>query len=319
VATSVAERPTRDAYGHALLELVARRDDVLVLDSDLSRSTRTDWLQAEHPDRFVNFGIAEANMVSAAAGMALGGFVPFVTTYAIFIGRAFDQIRQSVAFPHANVKIVATHAGLAASHDGGSHQGIEDLALMRVLPGLTILSPADYDEAKAAVHAAAEHPGPVYLRLGKHPQPCFTGPGHAFRIGETRTMREGTDCTICATGALVHPALVAAERLAERGVSARVINVSTIKPLDEEAIVRAARETGCVVVAEEHSRIGGLGSAVAELTARRHPVPVVPVAMNDCFGETGEWHELLARYGLDSQGIESGVRAALAQREGALA
>lgn len=308
------DRATRDAYGDALLELAERREDVVVLDSDLSRSTRTDWFQARHPDRFMNFGIAEANMVSAASGMALGGLVPFVTTYAIFIGRAFEQIRQSVAFARANVKIVATHAGLAASHDGGSHQGIEDLALMRVLPGMVILSPADYDEAKAAVHAAAEHEGPVYIRLGKHPQPCFTEPNRPLLIGEARILRTGGDCAICATGSLVHPALQAAERLAADGIGARVINVSTVKPLDDQAIIRAACETGCLFVAEEHSRIGGLASAVAELVTSQHPVPVIPVAMDDRFGETGGWHDLLSRNGLDAAGIESAVRSRMANR-----
>jgi transketolase len=299
----VTSRATRDAYGDALLELASDRADIVVLDSDLARSTRTEWFLDRHPSRFFNMGIAEANMVGVAAGLSLAGWTPFITTYAIFVGRAFDQIRQAVAYANANVKIVATHAGLAASHDGGSHQGIEDLALMRVLPGMTILSPADYHEAKAAVIYAAEHPGPVYIRLGKQDWPCFLSPETRFTIGRFGRLRAGDDVTVIAAGSLVHAALRAAERLAAEQVEATILNASTIKPIDEDAILRAAQDTGCIVVAEEHSRIGGLGSAVAEVVSHRHPVPVAHVSIDDRFGETGAWDVLMGRHGLTADGI----------------
>ena len=305
------EKPTRDGYGHALLELAAMNDAVVVLESDLARSTRTEWFLAEHPDRFYNMGIAEANMIGVAAGMAEAGLIPFATTYAIFIGRAYDQIRQAVSYGMANVKIVATHSGLSASHDGGSHEGIEDMALMRVLPGMTVLSPADYDQTKAAVVAAAAWRGPVYVRLGKFPVPCFTEPGRPFTIGRADLLVDGDDVAIVATGPMVYEALKAAEGLREAGVSAGVVNVATIKPLDADLLVTVARRCGCVVTAEEHSRIGGLFSAVAELLARHAPVPAVPVGMDDRFGETGEWHELLERFGLSAAGITAAARTAL--------
>ncbi len=301
-------RSTRDAYGEALVELASERDDIVVLDSDLARSTRTEWFQDKYPERFFNMGIAEANMVGVAAGLSLAGWIPFITTYAIFVGRAFDQIRQAVAYANANVKIVATHAGLAASHDGGSHQGIEDLALMRVLPGMTIISPADYHEAKAAVTCAAHHDGPVYLRFGKQEWPCFRPQPTSLTIGQFGSLRAGEDVTVIATGSLVHEALRAADALAYEQVEARVLNASTIKPIDEDAIVCAARETGCIVVAEEHSRIGGLGSAVADIVSRRYPVPVSHVSIDDCFGETGPWDVLMKHHSLTTEGIVAAAR-----------
>jgi transketolase len=306
-----SQRPTRDAYGRALVELGERNQAVVVLDSDLARSTRTVWFQERFPDRFFNMGIAEANMVGVAAGLAHTGRIPFVTTYAIFIGRAFDQIRQSVCYSGTNVKIVATHAGLSAGHDGGSHQGIEDIALMRVLPGMTILSPADYYEARQAIFAAAAHEGPVYVRLGKESVPCFTDADRPFAIGRAARLVEGSDAAVLATGALTHIALRAAESLHEEGISVEVVNVSTLKPLDVAVVTDAARRCGCLVTAEEHSRIGGLYGAVAELMASGSRAPVVPVAMDDCFGETGSWRELLDRFGLNADGLAASVRRAI--------
>jgi transketolase len=308
----VPDLATRDGYGHALLELGESNPAVVVLESDLARSTRTEWFAARFPGRFFNMGIAEANMVAAAAGMAEAGLVPFATTYAIFVGRAFDQVRQAVAYSRANVKLVATHSGLSASHDGGSHQGLEDVALMRVLPGMTVISPADYHEARAAVLAAADIQGPVYIRLGKFPVPAVTQPGRAFRVGAAELLADGEDVAILATGALVASALRAAEELAAAGVSAAVANVSTLKPLDTELVLRLAERCGCLVTAEEHSRTGGLHTAVTELLAEERPTPVRAVAMEDCFGETGEWHQLLRRYGLSPAGIVSAAQRVLA-------
>ncbi|UXY15802.1 transketolase family protein [Chitiniphilus purpureus] len=296
-------KATRDAYGDALLELGALRDDILVLDADLSRSTRTEWFRECYPDRFINVGIAEQNLVGMAAGLAMAGFIPFATTYAIFVGRAYDQIRQAVAFGQANVKIVATHAGLAASHDGGSHQGNEDLALMRVLPGMTILSPADYHEAKQAVFAAASHPGPVYLRLQKEPVPIVTAPAQPFQIGRAQILRHGRDVALIATGSLLCQALEAAAKLANEGIESEVINVSTIKPLDVTTISGAIERCGCGVIIEEHSCIGGLYEAVAGAISARIPCRLASIGMADQFGSTGDWQELQAKFGLSSQTI----------------
>lgn len=310
----MSARPTRDAYGHALIELAERDPRVVVLDADLSRSTRTEWFQARFPDRFFNLGIAEANMVGVAAGLAAAGKLPFATTYAIFIGRAFDQIRQAVCYAGANVKIVATHGGLAASYDGGSHQGIEDLALMRSLPGMTVLIPADYEQAKEAVFAAAAHEGPVYLRLQKEEVPVFTPPGAPFRIGWAERLGEGSDVALLATGALVAEALAAAEALRREGIEAEVVNVATLKPLDAIAVRDSARRCGCLVTAEEHTVIGGLYESVLGVLAGEILAPVVPVAMRDRFGETGPWRALLARFGLDADGICTAAREAVRRK-----
>lgn len=303
------EKPTRDAYGHALVELASKRSDVLVLDADLSRSTRTDWFAAEYPERFINTGIAEQNLFGVAAGLALAGWVPFATTYAVFIGRGFDQIRQSIAFPHLNVKIVATHAGLAASHDGGSHQGIEDIALMRVLPGMTVLSPADYNEAKAAVHWAAEHRGPVYIRLQKEATQVVTPEGTPFAYGRPQTARRGTDVVIFVTGTLLGVALDAAESLDHSSVSVGVVNVSTLKPIDAESLKALASGYLASVTLEEHSRIGGLHEAVCSVLAGSRPVEAV--AINDVFGTTGEWPHLRQHFGLSSSGVVAACLRAL--------
>lgn len=293
----------RDAYGHALIELGKVQEDVLVFDADLSRGTRTNWFEEHFPERFFNIGIAEQNMIGIAAGISMTGKIPFVTTYAIFIGRAYDQIRQSISFSKANVKIVATHCGFSAAFDGGSHQGLEDIAIMRVLPNMTILSPADYNEVKQAVFAAAQYNGPVYMRIGKFDQPVITSADSPFVIGKATVMRDGTDVAIFATGALVSYALEAADKLNEINISAEVINVSTIKPLDEETLIRSAYKCRCIVTAEEHNKIGGLYSAVCEMTGKYGQFPVSYVAVNDVYGETGSWEELLNKHKLNAEGI----------------
>jgi transketolase len=299
-------RSTRDAYGHTLIELGAD-ERIVVIDSDLSRSTRTDWFAAERPRQFFNAGIAEANMVAMGAGMASIGIIPFVTTYAVFIGRAFEQIRQAVAYAGANVKIVATHSGLAASYDGGSHQGIEDLALMRALPGMTVLSPSDYEQASTAVRRAAEIAGPVYLRLGKEDVPDLPPPLETGAAGD-RLMRAGDDVAIVATGPMVGEAMRAAESLAAEGIDAAVVDVVSLKPFDRFAVDVAAG-CGCAVTAEEHLRIGGLLSALLEtLVENRQLVPVVPVALQDEFGQSGGWHELRRHYGLTAESIAGAAR-----------
>lgn len=308
--------PTRDAYGHALIELGNTNSDIEVFDADLAKSTRTSWFQEKYPQRFHNIGIAEANMIGIAAGMSVTGKIPFVTTYSIFIGRAYDQIRQAVCYSNSNVKIVATHAGLAASYDGGSHQGLEDIAIMRVLPQMVILSPADYFQAKQAVHAAAKYVGPIYMRLGKEDVPCITNSDQSFEIGKANTLRVGTDVGIIATGSLVHKALKAAEKLEQMGISCEVVNVSTIKPLDQNTILNVAEKCKCLVTAEEHNKIGGLFSAISEFLATEKPVPIVPVAMNDCFGETGSWHELLEKFNLSESGIIAAVKKVIEIKDG---
>ncbi len=301
-------KATRDAYGDALLELVASRPDVLVLDADLSRSTRTEWVKGKFPDRFINVGIAEQNLIGIAAGLSLAGFVPFATTYAIFVGRAYDQIRQAVAFGQLNVKVVATHAGLAASHDGGSHQGVEDVALMRVLPGMTVLSPADYYEAKKAVHAAAAHDGPVYIRLQKEPVPFVTREDSPFEIGRARILKDGDEVAIFATGSVVADALAAATELETEGISAAVINVSTIKPLDVATVRDCLLRCRSAVVVEEHSHIGGLFEAIAAAMAPYGYGRIVAIGVADRFGDTGEWLELKHSLGLSAERIADSAR-----------
>ena len=307
-------KPTRDAYGHALIELAERDPRLVVLDADLSRSTRTEWFQARFPDRFFNLGIAEANMIGVAAGLAAVGKLPFATTYAIFIGRAFDQIRQAVCYARANVKIVATHGGLAASFDGGSHQGLEDVALMRALPGMVVLVPADYDEAKAAIVAAAAYDGPVYIRLQKEEVPSCTDATAPFVIGRASCLLGGDDVAIVAAGALTAEALRAARMLTSEGITARVINMPTIKPLHTSVVRDAARECGCIVTAEEHMYTGGLHEAVLGALAGDILAPVVSVAMQDRFGETGPWRALMAKFGLSAEGICVAAREAVRRK-----
>lgn len=290
---------TRDAYGKALVELGRTDDKIVVLDADLSGSTKTAVFAKEFPERFFNAGIAEANMVGMAAGLAAGGMIPFASTFAVFAaGRAFEQIRQSIAYPRLNVKIVATHGGITVGEDGGSHQSVEDLAIMRALPNMTVLCPADGTETAAAIRAATEYQGPVYVRLGRGKVPVVFDDGCRFSIGRGVTLREGSDMTFITTGLMTAEALQAARILAEERISARVVHLGTVKPLDIDLVLRAARETGAVVTAEEHSVIGGLGGAVCEALAEGCPVPVERVGLRDQFGQSGSAGELLAYYGL---------------------
>lgn len=307
-------KATRDAYGHALVELGGENPRLVVLDADLSRSTRTEWFQQKFPDRFFNLGIAEQNMVGVAAGLAASGLLPFATTYAIFVGRAYDQIREAVCYARTNVKIVATHAGLAASYDGGAHQGIEDITLMRVIPGMTVLSPADYNETVQAIRAAAAFEGPVYIRLQKEPVPVVTPATQPFVIGRATILEPGEDVAIVATGSLTSRALAAATLLRHEGLAAEVINASTLKPFDVATIRRSIARCGCAVTVEEHNRYGGLYEAVLAALSGEVLAPVVPVAMPDVFGETGPWVALLEKFGLTEGGICGAARIAVGKK-----
>jgi transketolase len=290
---------TRDAYGQTLVELGRENGRVVALDADLSGSTKTGLFAKEFPDRFFNAGIAEANMVGMAAGLAAGGMIPFASTFAVFAaGRAFEQVRQSLAYPRLNVKLVATHGGITVGEDGGSHQSVEDLAIMRALPNMTVLCPADGPETAAAIRAAAAFDGPVYVRLGRSKVPVVFPAGCDFAIGRGATLHQGTDLTFITTGLMTAQAITAAGILAEEKISARVVHLGTIKPLDVDLVLKAARETGAIVTAEEHSVIGGLGGAVCETLAEGCPVPLERVGLRDVFGQSGKAEELLAHYGL---------------------
>jgi transketolase len=303
---------TRQAYGDALAEFGAD-ERIVVLDADLSKSTKTASFQAKYPDRFFNMGIAEANMMCAAAGMSTCGKIPFASTFAIFAaGRACEQVRNSICYPKLNVKIGATHAGISVGEDGASHQMLEDISNMRVLPNMTIISPADAVEARLAVKAAIEHYGPVYLRLGRLAVPVIFDGDYEFELGKGVVLKEGSDVTIVATGLEVHEALKAHDMLAEKGISARVINIHTIKPIDTELISKAARETGAIVTAEEHNVIGGLGSAVAETVAEKCPVPVLRIGTQDKFGKSGKPPLLMKEYELTAEDIVKKAEKAIA-------
>ena len=304
---------TRQSYGEALVELGAEHDDFVVLDADLAAATQTGKFKAAYPDRFFDAGIAESNLMGLAAGIATTGRVAFASTFAMFAaGRAFEQVRNSIGYPHLNVKIGATHAGISVGEDGATHQCNEDIALMRAIPGMTVIVPADDVEAKAAVRAAYEFDGPVYMRFGRLAVPVFNDPDtYEFHLGKGVVLREGTDVTVVATGLMVAEALAAADELAEKGVSAEVINIHTIKPLDEELVRASAAKTGHVVTAEEHSVIGGLGDAVLAALAE-NPVPTRKLGVNDVFGESGPAVDLLHKYGLDAAGVVAAVEAILA-------
>ena len=301
---------TRESYGNALLELGAENPDVVVLDADLAAATKTGVFKKAYPERHIDCGIAECNMVGIAAGLATTGKIPFVSSFAMFAaGRAFEQVRNSVGYPHLNVKIGATHAGITVGEDGASHQCNEDIALMRTIPGMVVMCPADDVEAKSAVKAAAAYEGPVYMRFGRAACPVINDrPDYKFEIGKGTVVREGEDVTIAATGICVGSALEAAEMLSEEGISAEVINICTIKPLDEEIIVNSARKTGKVVTAEEHSVIGGLGSAVCDALCKSYPVPVMKIGMQDVFGESGSAAALVEKYKLDGKGIYGQIK-----------
>lgn len=303
--SEVKKIATRASYGNALVELGKKHDNLVVLDADLAAATQTGVFKKEFPERHIDCGIAESNMMGIAAGIATTGKVPFVSSFAMFAaGRAFEQVRNSVGYPHLNVKIGATHAGISVGEDGATHQCNEDIALMRTIPGMTIINPSDDVEAKAAVEAAYEMDGPVYLRFGRLAVPVINDkPDYKFEIGKGVLLKEGTDVTIVATGLCVGGALEAAEKLAADGVNAEVINIHTIKPLDEDIILNSAKKTGKVVVAEEHSVIGGLGSAVCDCLSAKMPTPVCKIGVNDVYGESGPAVKLLEKYGLDGQGI----------------
>ena len=303
---NVERIPTRDGYGKGLVELGAERNDVFVLTGDLADSTRTAWFKEKFPERFIDMGVAEQNMINVAVGLALSGKVPFVATYGVFVpGRAWDQIRISVCYNKANVKFAGAHTGISVGPDGATHQALEDVASVRALPNLTILSPTDFWESKKATIAAAKMKGPVYIRFGREKVPVITTEDTPFEIGKAVVYREGKDVTLIATGQMVYQAIIAANNLAERGIDAGIINVHTIKPLDRETIVEAARRTGAVVTAEEHQVYGGLGGAIAELLSKENPVPMRFVAVNDRFGESGIADELLEAFGLTHKEIEA--------------
>ena len=301
---------TREAYGKALAALANTNENVVVLDADLSKSTKTADFKAVAPEKFFNMGIAEGNMMGVAAGLSTCGKVPFVSTFAMFAaGRAFEQIRNSICYPKLNVKVCATHAGLTVGEDGASHQAIEDISLMRSVPNMVVINPADDIETEAAIKAVAEMEGPCYVRLGRMAVSRVNDEAnYNFVIGKGITLAEGNDVAIIATGIMVEAALEAKEELAKEGINARVINIHTIKPIDEELIIKAAKETGVIVTAEEHSIIGGLGSAVAEVVSEKCPVPVLRVGVKDTFGESGKPNELLEKYGLTSNNIVNKVK-----------
>lgn len=309
------KKATRAAYGATLVELAGAGVPVVAVEADLSGSTTTKKLGEAYPDRLFNVGIAEQDMVGVAAGLALTGNVAFTGSFAVFgTGRVYDQIRNTVCYANLNVKIAPTHAGISVGPDGGSHQMVEDIALMRVLPNMRVLVPADYAAAKAAIKLAAETEGPVYVRMGRASVPCLYTEDDSFVLGGAHVLREGSDVSIIACGVEVEEALKAAEALAAEGVSAEVIDAFSIKPLDEEAVLASSRKTGCVVTAEEHSVIGGLGGAVAELLSEQCPLPLERVGMRDVFGTSGEFEELMAEYGLDAQGIVSAAKKAIARK-----
>ena len=312
----VIKTATRDAYGKALVELGDINDKVVVLDADLAAATKTGMFKKAHPEKFFDCGIAESNMMGVAAGLATSGYTVFASTFAMFAaGRAYEQVRNSIAYPNLNVKIGATHAGISVGEDGASHQCCEDIALMRAVPGMTIINPADAVEARAAVLAAADYVGPVYMRFGRLAVPAIFDEGYKFEWGKAVVLNEGSDVTICATGLMVNEAIEAKKLLAQQGISAEIINVHTIKPLDSETILHSASKTGAAVTAEEHSIIGGLGSAVAEAVCEGgKPVPVVRLGVNDVFGKSGPATELLHIYGLDAQNIVEKAKQAISMK-----
>ena len=308
--SEVKKIATRDSYGNALAQLGTEHPEVVVLDADLAAATKTGIFKKAFPERHIDCGIAEANMMGVAAGLSLVGKIPVASSFAMFAaGRNYEQVRNSIGYPHLNVKIGATHAGISVGEDGATHQCLEDLALMREIPGMVVINPSDDVEARAAVKAAYEYVGPVYLRFGRLAVPIINdNPDYKFEIGKGVTLREGKDVAIIATGLCVSESLAAAEKLAADGINAKVINIHTIKPLDEDLIVAAAKECGKVVTVEEHSVIGGLGSAVCEALSRKAPTPVKTIGVQDRFGESGPAVALLEKYGLNAEGIYASVK-----------
>jgi len=311
----IIKTATRDAYGKALVDLGKLNDKIIVLDADLAAATKTGMFKSAFPDRFFDTGIAECNMICIAGGLSTLGYTVFASSFAMFAaGRAFEQVRNTLGYPHLNVKIGATHAGISVGEDGASHQCCEDIALMRTIPGMVIINPADDVEARAAVFAAAAYDGPVYLRFGRLALPRIFDENYHFEIGRAVKLCEGTDVTIMATGLMVSEALTARENLANMGISAAVLNIHTIKPIDREAIIAAAKETGAIVTAEEHSIIGGLGGAVAEVICESVPVPVLRVGVEDVFGRSGPGEEMLHIFGLDAKNITEKAKKAVAMK-----
>ncbi len=309
--SEVKKIATRESFGKTLVELGKEHDNLVVLDADLAEATKTAMFRKEFPERHIDCGIAEQNMMGIAAGIAATGKVPFASSFAMFAaGRAFEQVRNSIAYPHLNVKIGATHAGISVGEDGATHQCNEDIALMRSIPGMVVINPADDVEARAAVRAAYEHVGPVYLRFGRLAVPVFNDEEtYEFQLGKGIVLREGTDVTLFATGLEVNESLIAADLLEKEGISAQVVNIHTIKPIDEELIVECAKKTGKVVTVEEHSVIGGLGSAVCDVLSENYPTKVLKIGVNDVFGESGPAVELIKKYGLDGASIAEKVKA----------
>ncbi len=312
----IIKTATRDAYGKALVELGEKDEKVIVLDADLAAATKTGAFKKAFPERFFDTGIAESNMMGIAAGLATTGYTVFASSFAMFAaGRAFEQVRNTIGYPHLNVKIGATHAGISVGEDGASHQCCEDIALMRTIPGMVIINPADDIEARAAVLAAAKYEGPVYMRFGRLAVPRIFDENYKFEIGKAATLKEGTDVTVIATGLLVAEAVEAAKILESEGISVNLINMATIKPLDKEAVIAAAKKTGCIVTAEEHNIIGGLGSAVSEAVCEEYPVPVVKLGVEDTFGKSGPAVELLHLFGLDAEHIVEKAKLALSLKK----
>ena len=313
--TYTEKKDTRSGFGAGLLEAGKQNENVVALCADLTGSLKMDAFQKEFPERFFQVGIAEANMIGIAAGLTIGGKIPFTGTFANFsTGRVYDQIRQSVAYSDKNVKICASHAGLTLGEDGATHQILEDIGLMKMLPGMTVINPCDYNQTKAATIAIAKHEGPVYLRFGRPSVPVFTDAEQKFEIGKAWMVNEGKDVSIFATGHLVWKAIEAGEKLAEMGIDAEIINIHTIKPLDAQAILQSVAKTGCVVSAEEHNRLGGLGDSIAQVLAQNLPTPQEYVAVNDSFGESGTPDQLMEKYGLSAEAIIAAVQKVLARK-----
>jgi len=312
---NLGSKDTRSGFGEGLLELGRENENIVALCADLTGSLKMNGFAKEFPDRFFEVGIAEANMIGLAAGMTIGGKIPFTGTFANFsTARVYDQVRQSVAYSQKNVKICASHAGVTLGEDGATHQSLEDIGMMKMLPNMTVISPCDFNQTKAATKAIALHVGPVYMRFGRPKVPNFTPPDQEFMIGKAVMLEEGTDVTIVATGHLVWKALEASEILAGEGIRSEVINIHTIKPLDTQVILDSVRKTGCIVSAEEHMRNGGLGDSIAQFLVRHHPVPMEMVAVDDTFGESGKPEELLTRYGLDTPDIVRSVRQVIRRK-----
>jgi transketolase len=313
--TYTEKKDTRSGFGAGLVEAGKHNENVVALCADLTGSLKMDAFQKEFPERFFQVGIAEANMIGIAAGLTIGGKIPFTGTFANFsTGRVYDQIRQSVAYSDKNVKICASHAGLTLGEDGATHQILEDIGLMKMLPGMTVINPCDYNQTKAATIAIAKHEGPVYLRFGRPSVPVFTDADQKFEIGKAWMVNEGKDVSIFATGHLVWKAIEAGEKLAEIGIDAEIFNIHTIKPLDAQAILQSAAKTGCVISAEEHNRLGGLGDSIAQVLAQNLPTPQEYVAVNDSFGESGTPDQLMEKYGLSTEAIIAAVQKVIARK-----